>query len=165
MPWIDHPNITAVAYAYYPGQESGSSLPKLLWGEANPSGKLPFTVAKNEADYLPNSIFSGHDKFPQVNFTDRLFVDYKWFDHKNVTPLFGFGHGLSYTTFQFGHLKLEESHRHDNLSVQTTNERWDNSRGRSTDSLYDELLRGHVHVTNDGDRYGKEVAQLYIEVS
>lgn len=165
MPWIDHPNITAVAYAYYPGQESGSSLPKLLWGETNPSGKLPFVVARNESDYLPNSIVTDHVPEPQSNFTDTLFVDYKWLAHKNTTPLFGFGLGLSYTTFDFSSLTLEESHDKDSTTVQPTNEQWDNSRGRATQSLYDALLVGHIDVTNTGDCYGKEVAQLYIEVS
>lgn len=163
MPWSDHPNITAIAYAYYPGQEMGTPIPGLLFGEINPSGKLPFVIGKNESDYLPNSIISDKVKAPQSNFTDGLFVDYKWFSYTNTTPLYPFGHGLSYTTFDYATLVLKESYKVDQDSVNPTKEKWDTSMGRETFSLYDKLLNAYIDITNTGNVFGKEVAQLYIQ--
>ncbi|KAI3488380.1 hypothetical protein L1887_47624 [Cichorium endivia] len=69
--WIDHPNVTAVLFAYLPGQEGGNSLPKVLWGEKSPSGKLPFTVAKNENDYPPNTIVTDRVTDPKATVSTR----------------------------------------------------------------------------------------------
>lgn len=100
--WIDLPSIKAVLFAHLPGQESGNSLVDILFGDINPSGKLPYTVAKKESDYgekskilkRPNSLP------PQQNFTEGLFIDYRHFDKHGITPQYPFGFGLSYTSFK-----------------------------------------------------------------
>ncbi|KAJ1023206.1 hypothetical protein NDA16_003359 [Ustilago loliicola] len=157
--WIEHPNVTAVVFAYLPGQEGGASLPKMLWGETNPSGKLPFTVAKRDSDYPPNTIISTPVKKPVAEFTEKLLIDYKWLDYHNITPRFPFGHGLSYTNFTYSNtLSVSETRKKDETSVQPTNEKLLNSDA----GLYDTLLTLETEVTNSGDKAGSEVVQLYV---
>ncbi|EEY14418.1 beta-glucosidase [Verticillium alfalfae VaMs.102] len=108
--WIDHANITAVLFAHLPGQASGTALTALLYGRANPSGKLPYTVARNESDYgavvSPDLPDARHKNFPQSNFTEGVYIDYRHFDREERKPRFPFGFGLSYTTFAYGNLTV-----------------------------------------------------------
>ncbi|CAK5280735.1 unnamed protein product [Mycena citricolor] len=160
--WIDHPNVTAVLIAYLPGQESGNSLAPVLWGETSPSGKLPYTFAKDVSDWPPNGIMADAVLKPQVNFTEKLLIDYKWFDAKNITPRFEFGLGLSYTTFSFGQLSLNETFKADNTSIQPTAEQFVALPGDSGKSMYDVLYTATVSIENTGQTAGAEVAQLYV---
>lgn len=104
--WIDIPNVRAVLLAHLPGQESGNALADVLFGDYNPSGKLPYTVAKKEEDYGPTSkvLYYPNGVVPQQNFTEGLFFDYRYFDAKNVTPRYEFGYGLSYSKFHLSGL-------------------------------------------------------------
>ncbi|KAK0635764.1 glycoside hydrolase superfamily [Bombardia bombarda] len=168
--FVDHPNVTALIFAHLPGEASGKALVSLLYGKSNPSGKLPYTVARNESDYvglgpdLPEGEFA---KFPQSNFTEGVLVDYRHFDAKNITPRYEFGFGLSYTTFNYS-----------NLSVQKTVA---NSSSSSSAALFDQYPTGAVleggqadlwdvlvevaaDVGNTGAVDGAEVAQLYVGV-
>ncbi|KAK7989555.1 cytochrome P450 [Apiospora arundinis] len=97
--WIDHPNVTAVLYAGLPGQESGHSIVDVLWGDVAPSGKLPFTVAKQESDYghMLNATVT-FEAFPQQDFTEGLYIDYRAFDRDGVEPLYPFGHATASAT-------------------------------------------------------------------
>jgi beta-glucosidase len=101
MPWLNQ--VKAVVMAWYPGQVGGIAMGDLLWGQVggvnyNFSGKLPFTWGKQLADY---------DTFNGVGTTMfNYFVGYKWFEHNGTAPLFPFGAGLSYTTFQYNKLQL-----------------------------------------------------------
>lgn len=81
--WIEHPNITATVIAHLPGQDSGKAIVKLLYGEASFSGKLPYTLAKNESDYHPYTPCGreANDTNPQCDFTEGVFIDYRAFDH------------------------------------------------------------------------------------
>ena len=99
--WIDMPSVKAVLVAHLPGQESGSSLAHVLLGDVNPSGHLPYTIAKREQDYGPDSKILTMPKslVPQQNFTEGLYVDYRYFDKQGIAPRYEFGFGLSYTTF------------------------------------------------------------------
>ncbi|ORZ01291.1 glycoside hydrolase superfamily [Syncephalastrum racemosum] len=133
MPWIDHKNIKAVVWSGLPGQESGNSLADVLFGDVNPSGRLPYTIAKNEDDY-PVHI----DLHDTIDYKENLLVGYKWFDAKNIEPLFEFGFGLSYTNFSFSDLKVKTS---DNEG---------------------ELVSATVAVENTGDVDGAAVVQAYI---
>jgi len=159
--WIDHENVTAVLIAHLPGQESGNSLVPVLWGEKSPSGKLPYTVAKNESDWPPNTIVSTPVFAPQSNFTEKLLIDYKWFDAKNITPRWEFGFGLSYTNFTFGELGLAKTFKADNTSIQPTAESFVKV-SDSGSSLYDILYTASIKVRNTGSVRGAEVAQLYV---
>ncbi|KAJ7610883.1 putative beta-glucosidase, partial [Roridomyces roridus] len=160
--WIDHENVTAVVIAHLPGQESGNSLVPVLWGETSPSGKLPYTVAKNESDYAPNTIATDDVFSPQANFTEKLLLDYKWFDAKNITPRWEFGFGLSYTTFTYGDLGLVKSYKADKTSIQPTAEKFRKVTADPGSSMYDVLYTASIKVKNTGKVRGAEVAQLYI---
>ena len=159
--WFDHPNVTAVVYGGLPGQESGHSLVDVLYGDVNPSGRLTFTVAHKEEDYgsLLNSSYS-LDYFPDADFEEGLFVDYRAFDRSGIEPRFAFGFGLSYTTFGYGKLEVQ-------LKAKNTTE------FPSPDvpvvqgghpELWDTVAVVHSDVTNTGTVAGAEVAQLYIGV-
>ncbi|KAJ7164325.1 glycoside hydrolase superfamily [Mycena filopes] len=112
--WIDHPNVTAVLHAGLPGQETGNALVDVLFADGsqptNPSGRLPYTMAKQRTDYAADILYSSADQTPQITYTEGLNIDYRWFDLKNITPRFEFGFGLSYTTF--GYSGLQTTHLH-----------------------------------------------------
>jgi beta-glucosidase len=133
--WLD--GVPAVVDALYPGEEGGHALAHLLWGEMNPSGKLPLTFPQRWEDSPVYATYPGPRD--SVYYTEGIFMGYRGFDHNGVKPLFPFGYGLSYTSFAFGELSLD----------------------RETMTAKDTL---HVTftVTNTGDREGDEVAQLYI---
>ncbi|KAL2022935.1 hypothetical protein VTK56DRAFT_4150 [Thermocarpiscus australiensis] len=106
--WIDLPNVKAVLFANLPGQESGNALADVLFGDINPSGHLPFTIGKSLADYGPGGqiLYRPNGVVPQQDFSEGLYVDYRYFDKHNIEPRFEFGFGLSYTTFNFTYLKV-----------------------------------------------------------
>ncbi|KAK8245476.1 beta-glucosidase-like protein [Phyllosticta capitalensis] len=167
--WIDNPNVTAVVFAGTPGQESGHSLIDLLYGDVTPSGKLHYTVAKQEADYgsLLNPTISD-DWFPQSDFDEGLYIDYRAFDSKlNVTPRFEFGFGLSYTTFSYADLNVEALADASNSSSLAAFP--DTSIALvqgGHPQLWDTLWNVTATVTNNGTTgaSGAEVAQLYISI-
>ncbi|KAI9038862.1 beta-glucosidase [Aspergillus affinis] len=159
--WINHPNVTAVLYAGLPGQESGHSLADILYGGVNPSGRLPYTVAKNESDYgsLLNSTIS-FDAFPEVNFTEGLYIDYRAFDRKEITPRFEFGFGLSYTTFKYSDLHVKSTGNSTSALVDPSIAVVQGGHPE----LWDTLFEVTASITNTGDVAGSEVAQLYVEI-
>ncbi|GAA5964449.1 hypothetical protein JCM3765_006282 [Sporobolomyces pararoseus] len=164
MPWISHPNITAVVLAHLPGQESGNAIADVLFGEVNPSGKLPYTIAKNVSDYDLAAYYDGPVKaFPSTNFTEGTFLDYKYFDKKNETPLFEFGYGLSYTTFNMSGLAIESTSKAGRAAVSETNEKFfKDGKNETCDGLYDVSHTVTAVVKNTGKVAGAEVAQLYL---
>lgn len=118
--WYSHPNVTAILFTYFGGQEMGSAIANVAFGKVNPSGKLPFTIAKNVQDY-PVNLYNGSIVVnPISNFSEGVFIDYKvradvacvsfpgaypplpapqYFDEQGISPLYEFGYGLSYTTY------------------------------------------------------------------
>ncbi|KAI9696694.1 MAG: hypothetical protein M1820_008068, partial [Bogoriella megaspora] len=109
-PWIEHAAIKAVIFAHLPSQESGNAIADILFGDRNPSGRLPYTVGKRLEDYGAGGQImysSGSSLSPQQNFTEGLYIDYRWFDKNDITPRYEFGYGLSYTTFELSGLKIE----------------------------------------------------------
>ncbi|RYP70442.1 hypothetical protein DL771_005483 [Monosporascus sp. 5C6A] len=152
--WIDHPNVTATIIAHLPGQDSGQALVKLLYGEAGFSGKLPYTLARNESDYHPYLPCNRtpDDYFPQCDFTEGVYIDYRDFDARNTTPRFEFGFGLSYTSFEYSSLSVDAS----NLSPTTC--------GSSDNGIWDIVATVQATVTNTGPVEGAEVAQLYLAI-
>ncbi|KAF7189668.1 putative beta-glucosidase E [Pseudocercospora fuligena] len=99
--WIDLPGVKAVLLAHLPGEESGNALADVLFGDINPSGRLPYTIAKMENDYGPSSkiLTMPNHIVPQQNFSEGLYIDYRYFDKHNIEPRYEFGYGLSYTQF------------------------------------------------------------------
>ncbi|MFI6512363.1 glycoside hydrolase family 3 C-terminal domain-containing protein [Streptosporangium sp. NPDC050855] len=152
MPWLG--KVKAVLQAWYPGVQQGNAIASLLWGDVNPSGKLPQTFPASLSDLptagsprqypgvLPGGGTTrpeGDQSIRQVDHAEGLKVGYRWYDSRNITPLFPFGHGLSYTTFSYGTLTV-------------TPPRTD---GRQP-------VKVRFLVTNTGQRAGTEVAQVYL---
>lgn len=136
MPWIDR--VPAIVQGWYLGSEAGNSLAAVLVGDVNPSGKLPFTFPVQLADTGAHSM-GQFSKDGEENYGEGLLVGYRWNDAKDVVPLFAFGHGLSYTTFEYGEAKINRTTIKQGGKVTIT-----------------------VPVTNTGKCFGKEVVQLYI---
>ncbi|KGO37538.1 Glycoside hydrolase, superfamily [Penicillium expansum] len=170
MPWASNPNVVAILAAHYPGEESGNSIADVLWGDVNPSGRLPYTVAKNATDYNgPIVNVTGPDATEewawQSNFTEGLFIDYRHFDSQEITPLYEFGYGLSYTTFSLASpisVTLTPSASHGSIS--TTPPAADNSTLAlgGNPNLWTTLVNASTHVKNTGSRRGASVVQLYL---
>lgn len=133
MPWLD--DVAAVVEAYYPGMEGGHALARVLSGAVNPSGKLPVTFPKRLED---TPAFNNYPGTREVIYGEGIFVGYRHYDERNIEPLFPFGHGLSYTTFEYSDLSVPKQ-------VEA---------GKAVTVA--------VTVTNTGAREGKEVVQLYV---
>ncbi|KAH6667600.1 glycoside hydrolase family 3 domain-containing protein [Halenospora varia] len=131
MPWINE--VDAVMEAWYSGQQVGLALANLLYGEVNPSGKLPLTFPKslNDTVQIWESL--------ETEFVEGLYVGYKWYDEHNIEPLFPFGHGLSYTSFNLSSLTVESINTTTAPSVLAT-----------------------TTLVNTGEVPGKQVIQLYV---
>ncbi|KAK6864143.1 glycoside hydrolase family 3 protein [Apiospora arundinis] len=160
--WIDHPNVTAVLYAGLPGQESGHSIVDVLWGDVAPSGKLPFTVAKQESDYghMLNATVT-FEAFPQQDFTEGLYIDYRAFDRDGVEPLYPFGHGLSYTTFAYEKLAVAKEEAADTRPL--PNPAVPIVQGGHP-ALWDVVAQVTCTISNTGKVAAAEVAQLYVGI-
>lgn len=135
----------------------------MLYGDIAPSGRLPFTIAKNESDYgsLLNSTIS-FDYFPSENFTEGLFIDYRAFDKEGIEPQFEFGYGLSYTTFEYSDLSTtlvtssNDTAEYPDASVPVVQ--------GGHPELWDTLAVVKCAVENSGSLSGSEVAQLYVTI-
>ncbi len=107
MPWLDR--VPAVLAAWYPGQEGGQAVADLLFGAADPSGRLPITFPRSASDLprptLPN-LGSAIGAAVSIDYTEGADVGYRWYAHRGISPLFAFGHGLSYTRFQTDHIRV-----------------------------------------------------------
>ena len=144
MPWVN--DVKGILAAWYPGIGGGQAIANILFGAVNPSGKLPITFTKSEAD-LPHPQIAGwdlamkaaqdHKPVPpfDANYTAGARVGYKWFESEKKEPLFSFGHGLSYTTFAYSNLKVDDKQKQVSFTVKNT-----------------------------GSRAGAEVAQVYVEL-
>jgi beta-glucosidase len=129
MPWLNQ--VRGVLLAWYPGQENGSAITSVLYGDANPSGKLPVSFPANDSD-LPVPVAGA-----AVPYTEGLAIGYRALDAAGKEPLFPFGHGLSYTTFEYEALELRADNAKRSLVVR-------------------------FNLSNTGARAGSEVAQLYL---
>lgn len=135
MPWIDR--VKAVLEAYLGGQAGGGAIADLLFGDANPSGKLAETFPKHLKHNPSYLFFPGEGD--RTEYREGLFVGYRYYDTKDIEPLFPFGFGLSYTTFAYSDLVLDKSDITDQETVQVS-----------------------VKIRNTGERFGQEIVQLYI---
>ncbi len=137
MPWLGQ--VASVLDTWYPGQTDGTALASLLFGTSNPSGHLPITFPASLAD-VPAAT---PQQFPGVNgavdYSEGLLVGYRWYESKNITPLFPFGFGLSYTSFSYSNLQLGNTSPDGVTPVTVT-----------------------ATVTNTGSVAGSDVAQLYL---
>ncbi|GAQ47566.1 hypothetical protein AtubIFM56815_003804 [Aspergillus tubingensis] len=148
--WIEHENVTAVLYSPLLGQNSGKSTLDVLYGEVNPSARLTYTIAKNEWDYNVRVYDT-----KECDFTEGVYIDYRYFDAYNITPRYEFGCGLSYTSFTYTDLNVPSIEA---LSVYPSGKK---SVGGPVD-LWDVIANVTVSVTNTGGRAGAETPQLYL---
>ena len=143
MPWADKAD--AIVQGWYGGTESGNALADVLTGKVNPSGRLPFTVPyryedgpiKTQAQYP--GIKEEGDQFWQTHYSEGVYIGYRWYSTKGIEVQFPFGHGLSYTTFEYANVKADKS-----------------------EMTADQKLLVSVDVTNTGSVDGAEIVQLYI---
>ena len=143
----------AIIYAWYGGQMGNVALAEIIAGKTNPSGKLPMTIEKEFKDspgygYIPEGekLYTGWNgdaekmhKVFNIYYTEGVFVGYRWYESRNIEPLFPFGYGLSYTTFQYSNLKISKEKFNEN-----------------------DTLIVSFSVKNTGNVEGKEIAQLYV---
>ena len=156
--WIEHPNVTAVVYGLLPGQESGRALVDVLHGDISPSGRMPFTVARNEFDYgelLNSTISSG--PFPESNFTEGLYIDYRHFDKYDIEPRYEFGYGMSYSNFEYSDLNVEATE-----GSLAEYPQIDTSAAGGPPMLWDVLFHVSITVSNTGSVDAAEVPQMYV---
>ncbi|MFW9963955.1 MAG: beta-glucosidase [Candidatus Sifarchaeia archaeon] len=140
--WID--DVEAILMCWYGGTEAGNAIANVLFGDVNPSGKLPLTFPKRIEDSPAHSTrlsrnYPG-DEDKRVFYEEGVFVGYRWFDDKTIEPLFPFGFGLSYTDFEYGEINLN----------------------RQSIVRPDDELVVSVDVTNIGESEGSEVIQVYV---
>jgi beta-glucosidase len=132
---------SALVWSWFNGSEGGNALADVILGKVNPSGKLPWTMPKQ----LKDSPAHATNSFPgdkTVNYAEGILIGYRWFDTKNVAPLYPFGYGLSYTTFAL-----------------------DNAKANKESYAQNEVIEVTVEVKNTGKVDGKEVVQLYTSKS
>ncbi|MBQ8995725.1 MAG: glycoside hydrolase family 3 C-terminal domain-containing protein [Oscillospiraceae bacterium] len=135
MPWADAAD--AIVEAYLAGEGSGTAIARILYGEVNPSGKLAETFPLQLEDNPSYLNFPG-DGY-SVRYAESIYVGYRYYQKKRMNVLFPFGYGLSYTTFSYSNLRLDRSEMLDTDELNVT-----------------------VDVTNTGNRFGKEIVQLYV---
>lgn len=135
--WL--PSVKGLIHAFYPGQEGGTALAEILLGQINPSGKLPVSFEKKWSDNPSFSNYYDADDDKHVPFKEGLMIGYRYYDTKKVEPMFSFGFGLSYTTFDYSNLKVEL--KQDQYGVKAV---------------------ASFEVRNTGKMDGAEVAQLYV---
>ncbi|EIW57101.1 uncharacterized protein TRAVEDRAFT_65850 [Trametes versicolor FP-101664 SS1] len=168
-PWIENPNITAVVWAGVSGQEAGNSITDVLYGDVNPSGRLPYTIAKDPADYSAQLITGGEvDDILRIDYTEGLNIDYRHFDANNIQPRFEFGFGLSYTTFSYASLHISPITHADSTSADLE-AAWAAGKPSPADEgavtalwLHRPAFEVTFTVKNTGAVAGTEIAQLYL---
>jgi beta-glucosidase len=133
--WVDH--IPALFEAWYPGQEGGTALAELLFGDFDPSGRLPISMERRWEDNAVHDSYYPKNGEKKVEYTEGIFVGYRHFDKSGIKPLFPFGYGLSYTTFAYKNLTVSPAAASGDATV-----------------AFD--------VTNTGTRAGADVAQVYV---
>lgn len=167
--WIEHPNVTAAIIAHLPGQDIGEALVGLLYGEVSPSGKLPYTLARNESDYgnlyEPCRPASQDDHFPQCDYTEGVYIDYRHFDANGIEPRFEFGFGLSYTTFEYSGGSVQPAPASQGSSGVGGGDSLLSQRVITSEpSIWEVAATVTATVTNTGPVAGEEIVQLYVGI-
>jgi beta-glucosidase len=133
--WVDH--VPALLEAWYPGQEGGIAVAQVLFGEFNPSGRLPISIERRWEDDAAYNSYYPKEGSKKVEYSEGIFVGYRHFDKSAVKPLFPFGYGLSYTSFTYKNLTISPASSDDQVTV-----------------AFD--------ITNTGSRAGADVAEVFV---
>ncbi|KAK0282828.1 hypothetical protein LTR91_006573 [Friedmanniomyces endolithicus] len=171
--WIDNPNVTAVIFAHLPGQDAGRAVASILYGDAGPSGRLPYTVARRSSDYgnMLGPCQADGSLSPQCDFTEGMNVDYRGFLASNTTPRYEFGYGLTYSSFVYANLQTNinaTATPSDTVTPVytngTTNDNVNNTAigNGGLLSLFGSVGTITASVSNTGSVAAAEVAQLYL---
>lgn len=137
MPWVE--DVPSVFQIWFPGQEGGTAIANLLFGNANPSGKLPVTIGATLAEYPPEQPRGYPGVDGEIRYDEGVFLGYRGFDEAGTDPLFPFGHGESYTEFEYSDLEVSSEIVAPDAAVEAT-----------------------LNVRNTGDREGAEIVQVYV---
>ncbi|KAH0442449.1 periplasmic beta-glucosidase [Colletotrichum camelliae] len=151
--WIENENVTAVLYSGLLGQESGNAITDVLYGDVNPSAKVTHTIAKKATDYPAQICLT-----EVCEFSEGVYIDYRYFDSKNTSVRFPFGHGLSYTTFSYDKVDATATNQTALSSTYPTGALFPGGQA----DLWDEVVSVKTKVQNTGAIAGSEVAQLYV---
>ena len=135
MPWLN--SVAGVFENWYGGQETGAAMAALIFGTVNPSGKLPVTFPSSLSQVPAQTTAQWPGTTAGISFSEGVDIGYRWYQSQNITPLFSFGYGLSYTTFSFSNLKVGAFNADGNATVTAT-------------------------ITNTGSKAGADVAQMYV---
>jgi beta-glucosidase len=135
--WLE--DVPVLLHAWYPGQEGGNAVAKILFGDIDPSAKLPVTFEVNKNDNPAFESYPSDDGGESVHYDEGIFVGYRGYDRLGIEPLFPFGFGLSYTRFEYSNLQIEPGDPKDPCNVKVSFE-----------------------IRDTGDRAGAEIAQLYV---
>ncbi len=134
--WLSR--VPALLEAWYPGQEGGTALAEILFGDVDPSGRLPVSFERRWEDNPVHESYYPQPGTNRIVYKEGIFVGYRGYEHKGTKPLFPFGYGLSYTTFKYSNLEIKP---------------------RAPSGSYQVSL----DVTNTGQREGADVVQVYLE--
>ncbi|WWC63133.1 uncharacterized protein I303_105733 [Kwoniella dejecticola CBS 10117] len=147
MPWIN--DVAGVVYAWYGGNECGNSIADIVYGKVNPSGRLSITLPVKESD-IPAAL-NYKSARTKTYYDEGIWVGYKWYNERGIKPLFPFGHGLSYTTFDYSDLRITNQDTHATTTTTTT----------TTEKADDWKLEVEVKVTNTGKVPGSHSVHFY----
>lgn len=175
--FADNPNVTAIIFAHLPGQDAGTAIASILYGDVSPSGRLPYTVGKASADYgnLLAPCNATDPLSPQCDFTEGVEIDYRSFLARNVTPRYAFGYGLTYSSFNYSALSIavtvpsSNGSATGNAPVYTNGTTEQNNSTASIgvaglNSLFDVVGTVTASITNTGTAAAAEVGQLYLTI-
>jgi beta-glucosidase len=137
--WIDH--VPALLEAWYPGQAGGTALAQILFGDFNPSGRLPISMERRWEDNAVHDSYYPKAGDKKVDYTEQLYFGYRYFDKSTTKPLFPFGYGLSYTSFAYKNLAISSPPADPSMSDQ---------------------VNVTFDVTNTGTRPGADVAEVFV---
>lgn len=141
--WIDR--VPALLEVWYPGQEGGKAAAEILFGDVNPSGRLPATFERRWEDNPVHDNYYPAAGTTRVIYKEGVFVGYRGYEHNNTKPLFPFGYGLSYTSFQYANVAIKPA-----------------DASAKSDGISAPLFQVSFDVTNMGSRAGADVAQVYV---
>ena len=139
-PWVDH--IPALLEAWYPGQQGGDALAQILFGEFNPSGRLPISIERRWEDNASHDSYYPKAGSKKVEYSEKIFIGYRHFDKSSTKPLFPFGYGLSYTSFAYKNLMITPLSQNQQDTDQQVTLTFD--------------------VTNTGARAGADIAEIFV---
>ncbi|MEN6385832.1 MAG: glycoside hydrolase family 3 C-terminal domain-containing protein [Phycisphaerales bacterium] len=135
--WLD--NVNVLIHNWYPGQNGTTALAEIIFGKVNPSGKLPITFEKQLEDLPAFNYYHDEDGDKHIKYTEGIFAGYRGFEKAKTKPLFSFGHGLSYTKFEYSNLKISPTVMDNNENITIS-----------------------ADIKNSGNMEGTEIVQLYI---